>query len=259
MIINGTDIRLSPYYAKVYEREEIVSATPVVDVADNEVGTGFSISGNTFYRGEQENIPISLHGSNRQTVVNRLNALNYLLRQGITYEVQLDQNPGVVRYAKFLGMTRGTWHGNSMLEFAIRLAYGDPFKYSETETEFEDTIDADPFDFQIDAEDIAQASSNIEPVITIALSAASAIPLVVRNLTHGTAFSYYVSVASGDSIIIDSRKNQVRIDPSSGDEYVAMSGASGNFPIILPRVNNSFRIEGVSAGDLTVAYRETFR
>lgn len=142
--------------------------------------------------------------------------------------------------------------------FTLKFLCAKPFAYSTTLADLDFVITASPQDLVIDAEDLANATEDVEPVIIVSPASAAA-SFTLRNLADTTPLSWMRGVQAGHFVKIDCGQH-VSYVSSDGSEYTMDFGPkTGPYPTLRRRQENTLRITGLADGTVTVQFRERFR
>jgi len=127
----------------------------------------------------------------------------------------------------------------------------DPLGYSSSETSSDHNINADPKTVT----ETTGGTAYIEPVYTLtAGEALNDVTIKVENIDTGEEIQWQGSLAITEELEIDVALWIVKKEGTAD-----MADVSGQFPRLLPAINNSIKVTGFSTtGSLNIKYRNTY-
>jgi len=127
----------------------------------------------------------------------------------------------------------------------------DPLGYASSETSSDHNINADPKTVT----ETTGGTAYIEPVYTLAAGEAlNDVTIKVENTDTGEELIWQGSLANEEKLEID-----VALWIVKKEGVADMADVSGQFPRLLPGINNSIKVTGFSTtGSMKIVYRDTY-
>lgn len=209
---------------------------------------------------------IEVHGTSPANLRARLDNLWYLLRteQG-EKSLRFDAIPGRFWKARlFGGETNVEKLGISGRRMTLNFSAADPWGYSTTAKAIQKTMSEDPDTFIVEVSGTAVGGTvPALPVWIITNTTGGNISSVqLNNTTTEESITITKTIANNAKVKIDRPRWVVEYSNDGGSTYTKImdrKNASGMFPTLDPRVENTIVVTGCDPGTLDITYRERYK
>lgn len=201
-------------------------------------------------------VPCRIDSGDEDSCRATLETLCYVMQSQVDIPLIFDSRPQFYFMVSGMESASARWDsGQGAIMVDLNFSLNDPTGYAVDETEKVYTITTNPQTFSVLAGDLEIGS--VAPWPTWILNAAAdCTAWTITNNTTGEAFNDTTDLANGHYRKLDSKLME-KLHSAGGVNYTRVnSGGSGPVPRLLPRVTNSITVSGLTAGTLTVKYRE---
>lgn len=153
--------------------------------------------------------------------------------------------------------------GECLETFTLTFLAANPNAYAsgdETELNFDLTATSSPQVFTVADDDLALGTAPALPKYEIHLTGYGGITYIkIENATLGTFVQWYGTLAAGSRFRVDAKLKTCYYSTDGTTWYFAARTLSNEYPVLIPRIDNTLKVTCNAVGTFDVTYRERYR
>jgi len=252
---NDIDLSDDPYYAELLDVEKPFLPGIRLSIAPYGAIDGAAAQGGALDALSIQ-CPLAIYGEDITALNEVEDALRALIDRRNLRSLRIGRWPDRYWMVRPYGEIPVEYTSEGMEIITLNFIAPNPRSYAVLETEIIEEL-AGPTTIDVDSDDVAESTDTIHPTLDIEFDG-DAEEVTFESLTTGEIFVWTGVRGAGEFL---------RIDCGAGICYTSDDGltwtrsfesTAGRYPTLLPAADNSLRVSGVTAGEATLTFRQTY-